>query len=80
MLQIAALVLAQGGSNTAEAPDGGVGAVLIIVVLIAIAVVFAGLFLFISKRTSASRGGVEPVPGSREPGPPPFESIEREKE
>jgi len=36
-------------------------------------------FLVISKRSKASRGGVEPVPGSRETGPPPLESVDRDR-
>ena len=73
------LVLAQGSSNTQQAPDSGPGAALIIGTLLAIVLVFTLVFLVISKRARAGKGGVEPVPGSREPGPPPLESVERDR-
>jgi len=79
MLALAILVLAQGTSNTQEAPDTGAGAALIVGTLVAIVLVFALVFLVVSKRAKASRGGVEPVPGSRKTGAPPFESIERDR-
>ncbi len=73
------LVLAQGAANSQEAPEGGIGAALIVGTLVAIVLVFALVFTLITKRSKASRGGVEPVPGSRERGEPPFESIDRDR-
>jgi len=79
MFILALAVLAQGSSNTQQAPDGGVGAGLIVGTLVLIVVVFAVGFMVIAKRSKASRGGVEPVPDSRKTGEPPFESIERDR-
>lgn len=79
MLTFALAVLAQGSSNTQEAPGGGVGAGLIVGTLVVIVAVFAVVFMVIAKRSKASRGGVEPVPDSRETGEPPLESIERDR-
>jgi hypothetical protein len=78
MLASLLLVLAQGTSNTQEAPETGAGIALILGTLLAIVLVFTLGFLLISRRTKASKGGVEPVPGSRERGQPPFESVERD--
>lgn len=79
MLLLALFTLAQGTSNTQEAPEGGVGAALIIGTLVLIVLVFTLIFKLFAKRTKASRGGVEPVPGSRQQGPPPLESIDRDR-
>lgn len=79
MVQLAILVLAQGGQNTQEAPDGGVGAALIVGVLVAIVLAMTILYLVVSRRSRASRGGVQPPPDSRRPGPPPLESIDRDR-
>ena len=79
MFTLALAVLAQGTSNTQEAPSGGVGAGLIIGTLLMIALVFAAVFMVIARRSKASRGGVEPIPDSREKGSPPLESIERDR-
>lgn len=76
---LALVTLAQGSSNTQEAPDGGVGAALIVGTVVLIVLVFTVGFLVIAKRSKASRGGVEPVPESREQGPPPLESIDRDR-
>lgn len=72
-------VLAQGSSNTQQAPDTGPGVLLIVGTLLAIALLFTAIFVVVAKRTKASRGGVEPDPASRERGEPPFESIERDR-
>lgn len=79
MLLAVLFTLAQGTSNTQEAPEGGAGAALIIGTVVAIVVVFTVVFMLITKRSKASRGGVEPVAGSREQGPPPLESIDRDR-
>ena len=79
MLLVALLTLAQGTSNTQEAPGGGSGAALIVGTVVVIVLVFTVGFLVISKRSKASRGGEEPVPGSRETGPPPLESVDRDR-
>jgi hypothetical protein len=79
MILAALFTLAQGTSNTQEAPAGGPGAALIIGTILAIVLVFTVGFKLIAKRSKASRGGVEPVPGSREQGPPPLESIDRDR-
>lgn len=79
MLLAVLFTLAQGTSNTQEAPEGGVGATLIIATVVAIVIVFTVVFKLIAKRSKASRGGVEPVPASREQGPPPLESIDRDR-
>ena len=74
------VVIAQGTSNTQEAPDGGVGAALIVGTLLAIVLLFTLIFLVVSKRAKASRGGVEPAPGERAAkGAPPLESVERDR-
>lgn len=78
MSPLALFVLAQGASNTQEAPDDGVGAALIIGTLVAIVVLFTLVFVVVSRLAKRSRGGVEPVPGSRAKGAAPFESIERD--
>lgn len=72
--------LAQGTSNTQEAPDTGVGAGLIIGAFLLALLLFCLIFFLFHRTTSSSQGGVEPVAGSRERGDPPFESIERERE
>lgn len=79
MLSLAVTVLAQGTSNTQEAPSTGPGVALIVGTLLAIVLVMTIGFLVIAKRSKASRGGVEPVPGSRERGEPPFESVDRDR-
>lgn len=79
MFSFALTVVAQGASNTQEAPDTGPGVALILGTLLAIVLVLALVFRFIAKRASASKGGVQEVPGSREKGQPPFESIERDR-
>jgi hypothetical protein len=71
MVPLAILVLAQGAQSTQEAPDDGVSAALIIGAVLGIVLVLTILFLVVSKLTKASRGGVEPVPGSRAKGPAP---------
>ena len=79
MPSLALLVLAQGTSHTQEAPDDGVGVALIVGTLLAIVVVAALIFLVVSRRARASRGGVEPAPDSREKGSPPLESVDRDR-
>jgi hypothetical protein len=79
MLTLAYAVLAQGAQNTQEAPSSGVGAALIIGTLVAIVVVLGLVFLVVTRRAKASRGGAQAAPGSRERGEPPFESIERDR-
>jgi len=79
MLTFTLAVLAQGSTNTQEAPGGGVGAGLIVGTLVLIVAVLALVFMVIARGSKASRGGVEPVPDSRETGEPPFESIERDR-
>ena len=72
----AMLVLAQ---NTQEAPDDGVGAGLIILGVAIALLVFGGIAFVVTRSTRASRGGVQPPPGERQPGEPPFEGIERDR-
>ncbi len=79
MILAVLFTLAQGTQNTQEAPEGGVGAALIIGTLVLIVLAFTLIFKLFAKRSKASRGGVEPVPGSREQGPPPLESIDRDR-
>ncbi len=79
MFTAALLVLAQGSPTSQEAPDSGSGVALIVGAVLAILLVLALLFLLVSRRSRASKGGVEPVPGSREPGAAPLESIERDR-
>lgn len=80
MLQLAIFILGQGGENTAEAPDGGVGAGLIIGAIVLAAIIFATILFVFHKRSQASRGGIEPprFEKDQEPHPskPPLESIE----
>lgn len=74
-------ILAQGTEQTQEAPSTGPGIALILGAIVLAVLLFALIFYVFARTTAASRGGVEPVPGSRDPkGNPPFESIEREKE
>jgi hypothetical protein len=70
----ALLVLAQ---HSQEAPDEGVGAGLIIGAIVLVVLVAAAIFFVFTRGSRASRGGVEPPPGERRRGDPPFESIER---
>lgn len=79
MTSFALTVLAQGNSNTQQAPDTGPGVALILGTLLAIALLMALIFLVVSKRAKASGGGVEPTPGDRKRGEPPFESIDRDR-
>jgi hypothetical protein len=78
-VSLALLVLAQGGENTAEAPDDGVGIGLIVGAVVLVLLIAAGIFFLFTRTTRASRGGVEPPPDSRRRGEPPFESVERER-
>lgn len=74
-------LLAQGTQQTQEAPSTGPGVALIVGAVLLVILLLSLVFYVVKRTTSASRGGVEPVPGSREPkGNPPFESIEREKD
>lgn len=74
-------LLAQGTEQTQEAPSTGPGIALIVGALLLAILLFALVFYIFARTTSASHGGVEPVPGSRtQTGSPPFESIERERE
>jgi hypothetical protein len=52
--------------------------VAVIVVAGVLAALFGGLFGAFHLGSRASRGGVEPPPGDRHRGDPPFESIERD--
>ncbi len=79
MIPAALFTLAQATGNTQEAPEGGIGAALIIGTVVGIVLVFALILKLFAMRSKASRGGVEPVPGSREQGPPPLESIDRDR-
>ena len=79
MILAALFTLAQASGNTQEAPEGGIGAALIIGTVVGIVLLFALIFWLFAKRSKASRGGVEPVAGSREQGPPPLESIDRDR-
>ena len=79
MSSLAYVVLAQGAQNTQEAPEAGVGAALIVGTLVAIVLVFSLIYLVVSRRAKAARGGVEAPAGSRKRGQPPFESVERDR-
>ena len=72
----ALLVLAQ---HSQDAPSNGPGIGLIIGAVIAAIVIAAAIFFIFSRGARRSRGGVQPVPESRESGEPPFESIERDR-
>jgi hypothetical protein len=72
----ALLVLAQ---NSQEAPDEGVGAGLIVLGVVIALLVFGGIAFVFVRSSRASRGGVEPPPGERRRGDPPFEGIERDR-
>ncbi len=74
----ALLVLAQRMSDN-QAPDTGPGIALILGTLLAIALLMALMFVVVSRRSKSSRGGVEPVAGTREQGQPPFESVDRDR-
>jgi hypothetical protein len=77
VLADALLVLAQ---NSQGAPDDdGVGAGLIILGIAIAVLVFAGIAFVFARSTRASRGGVQPAPGERRPGDPPFEGVERDR-
>jgi len=54
---LAVLVLAQGGENTAEAPDDGIGALLLIGAVVLVVLVAVGLWFVFTRGTRASRGG-----------------------
>jgi len=79
MLLFALFTLAQGTSNTQQAPESGAGAALIIGTVLLIVLVLATLAAIVLRRSKASRGGVEAAPGSRETGEPPLESIDRDR-
>lgn len=79
MSTLAYVVLAQGAQNTQEAPEAGVGAALIIGTVLGIVLLFSLIYLVVSRRAKAARGGVEAPPGSRKRGAPPFESVERDR-
>ena len=68
---------ASSGDNTAEAPDSGLSAALIIGVLVGVVLLAVVLFTVFHKTTRASRGGGEPPPGEFKRGEPPFESVHR---
>jgi hypothetical protein len=78
-VSLAFVVLAQGGENTAEAPDDGVGIGLIIGAVVLVLLIAAGIFFLFTRTTRASRGGVQAPPDSRRSGDPPLESVERER-
>jgi hypothetical protein len=74
-------LIAQGTDRTQEAPGTGPGIALIVGAVLLAFLLFALIFYVLAHTTSASRGGVQAVPGSRtQTGPAPFESIEREKD
>jgi LPXTG-motif cell wall-anchored protein len=59
MLTAALFVLAQGGDNTAEAPDTGIGLALIALIVVGVVLLAAALFFVFHRTTRASRGGVQ---------------------
>ena len=80
MLAFALFLLGQGGDNTAEPPETGLGLGIIIAALIFAALVFATILFLFHKRSTASKGGVEPPRFEKDsethPSNPPLESIE----
>jgi hypothetical protein len=72
----ALLVLAQ---HSQSAPDSGVGAGLIVGIVILVVLIIAALVFFVTRRSRASRGGVEHPDSDKRTGNPPFESIERHR-
>jgi hypothetical protein len=76
MTLLAVTVLAQ---NSQTAPDEGVGAGLIVGTILGVIIAIAIIWLFFTRVTRRSRGGVEPPAGGaeRHRGEPPFEGVER---
>jgi hypothetical protein len=73
-MTVALLVLAQ---HSQSAPDSGVGAGLIVGIVVFILLAIGTLVFFVTRRSKASRGGVEHPTSDKRRGEPPFESIER---
>lgn len=71
------LFAAKSGEHTAEAPDSGLSAALIVGVLAGVVLMAVLLFTIFHRTTRASKGGVEPRPGEYRRGDPPFESLHR---
>lgn len=69
MIPAALFTLAQATGNTQEAPEGGIGAALIIGTVVGIVLLFALIFKLFAMRSKASRGASSPFParGSRAP-------------
>lgn len=79
-MQAALLVLAQSGAGRGEQdPGGGVSALLIVGVVLAVILMAAVLFAIFHRTTRASRGGVQPRRGEFRPGDPPLESLRRRR-
>jgi heme/copper-type cytochrome/quinol oxidase subunit 2 len=76
-MSLVAGVLTVLAQNTQEAPDDGLGIGLILGAIAFVVLVAVAIFVVFTRTTRASRGGVEPPPGERRPGNPPFEGIER---
>lgn len=71
------LFAATSGEHSAEAPDGGLSAALIIGVLVGVVLIAALIFTVFHRTTRASKGGVEPRSDEFHRGDPPFESVHR---
>jgi hypothetical protein len=79
MASALALILAADPGRGGQDPGGGLGALLIVAVVIGIVLAMAVLFLLVQRLTKTSRGGVQPKAGEFERGAPPFESFGRKK-
>lgn len=79
MIAVALLIASRAADQNEQAPPGtGTGIGIILLSVLGIVLVLATVFFLMTRRSRASRGGVEPPPaeeGTRSA--PPFEGVEK---
>jgi hypothetical protein len=79
MTTLTLMILAADPGRGGQDPGGGVSALLIAAVVVAVVALFAAILFAFHKLSRGSRGGVQPRRGEFRRGGPPLESIGRRK-
>jgi hypothetical protein len=80
MTLLATLMAAADPGRGGQDPGGGLSALLIAAIVVAVIALFAAIFFAFHKLSGASRGGVQPRRGEFRRGAPPFEGVGRRRD